>query len=313
MKKIVVIGGGTGSYNVLKGLKGYDVDLTAVVNMTDDGGSTGILRDEFGVLPPGDLRRCLVALSESTEIMKKLFQYRFQAGALQGHNLGNLLITALKDITGSDEKAIREACRILAINGKVLPVTLDDVRLCAELEDGTLIKGERNLDRPQHDGALRIKRLFLNGPAKAYEDTLLAISSADIIVLGPGDLYGSVISNLIIEGISSAIHNSKAKKAYVCNLMTKHGETNNFKVSDFVFELEKYLEIDSLDYVLVNSAAINPVVLSSYGKENALPVVFDEDKCKQFKAKFICADLVTSTEVLRHDSVLLAEKIMSLF
>lgn len=312
MKKIVVVGGGTGSYNVLKGLKGYDVDLTAVVNMTDDGGSTGVLRDEFGVLPPGDMRRCLVALSESTEIMKKLFQYRFPAGALQGHSLGNLLLAALKDLTGSDEKAIREACRILAIKGNVLPVTLKDCRLNAELEDGKIVFGEKNLDNPKHDGNLRIKRLFLNEPAPAYDDTLHAIAAADVIVLGPGDLYGSVISNLIVDSISEAIRASGAKKVYVCNLMTKHGETNNFKVSDFVFEVEKYLGIDALDYVLVNSAGINPVVLSSYGKENAVPVAYDEDKCRQFKAKFVTVDFVTSTEVLRHDSVLLAESIVGL-
>jgi len=312
MKKIVVIGGGTGSYNVLRGLKGYDVDLTAIVNMTDDGGSTGVLRDEFGVLPPGDLRRCLVALSESTEIMKKLFQYRFPSGALQGHSLGNLLLTALKDMTGSDEKAIREACRILAIRGNVLPVTLKDCRLNAELEDGTVVRGEKNLDNPEHDGRLRIKRLFLDEPAQAYDDALHAIAAADLIVLGPGDLYGSVIANLIVDSVSEAIRNSKAKKLYVCNLMTKNGETNNFKVSDFVFEVEKYLGIDSIDYVLVNTSMINPVVLSSYCKENAVPVEYDESKCGQFRARFIAADLVTSTEVLRHDSTLLAESIVSL-
>ncbi len=312
MRKIVVIGGGTGSFAVLKGLKDYDVDLTAIVNMTDDGGSTGILRDEFGVLPPGDVRRCIVALSESTEIMKRLFQYRFSSGTLQGHSLGNLLLTALKDITGSDEKAIKEACRILSIKGKVLPVTLKDCRLKAELEDGTVIDGEKNLDHPKHDGNLKIRRLFLNEPAEAYEDALYAISSADMIILGPGDLYGSVIANLIVEGVSDAIRFSNAKKVYVCNLMTKHGETNNFKVSDFVSEIESYLGKDSLDHVVVNKSGFSPLVLENYCKENAKPVEFDEDACSKFKARFVNAELITSTDVLRHDSSLLAEKIIGL-
>lgn len=314
MRKVVVIGGGTGSFAVLKGLKDYDVDLTAVVNMTDDGGSTGILRDEFGVLPPGDVRRCIVALSDSTEIMKQLFQYRFTNGSsLKGHSLGNLLLTALKQITGSDEKAIKEACRILNIKGKVLPVTLADCRLKAELEDGTVVEGEKNLDNPKHNGALRIKRLSLDKPAKAYDDALHTILTADMIILGPGDLYGSVIANLVVDGVSEAIRNSDAKKVYVCNLMTKHGETNNFRASDFVCEIEKYLGKDVLDYVIVNTSEFNPKVLESYCKENAKPAIFDKEDCEKFRAKFIAAELITSTDVLRHDSALLAGKIISLF
>lgn len=313
MKKVVVIGGGTGSFTVLRGLKDYDIDITAVVNMTDDGGSTGILRDEFGILPPGDVRRCLVALSDSTEIMKDLFQYRFTDGSsLKGHSLGNLLLTALKHITGSDEKAIREACRILNIKGKVLPVTLSDCRLKAELEDGTVVEGEKNLDNPKHDGNLRITRLSLDSPAVAYDDTLHAIASADVIVLGPGDLYGSVIANLVVEKISSAIRESKAIKVYVCNIMTKHGETNNFRVSNFVLEIEKYLGKGSLDYVIVNSSVISPELLKNYSMEKASPVVFDEGECAKFRAKFILAELVTSGDVLRHNSSLLAERIVSL-
>lgn len=313
MKKVVVLGGGTGSFAVLKGLKGYDVDITAVVNMTDDGGSTGVLRDEFGILPPGDIRRCLVALSDSTQITKDLFQYRFSSDtSLRGHSLGNLLLTALKDLTGSDEKAIREACRILNIKGKVLPVTLDNCRLKAELEDGTIINGEKNLDKPKHDGTLRIKRLFLNGKAAAYDDTLHAIRTADLIVLGPGDLYGSVIANLVVEGVADAVRDSNAKKVYVCNLMTKYGETNGFKVSGFVEVMESYLGAGALDYVIVNSSAFNPDVLEKYGKEHATPVEFDRENCNRFKARFIVAELMTSTEVLRHDSALLAERIISL-
>jgi len=283
------------------------------VNMTDDGGSTGVLRDEFGILPPGDIRRCLVALSDSTQITKELFQYRFSNDtSLNGHSLGNLLLTALKDLTGSDEKAIKEACRILNIKGKVLPVTLSDRRLKAELEDGTIIEGEKNLDNPKHDATLRIKRLSLNEPALAYRDTLDAINSADMIVLGPGDLFGSVIANLVVEGISEAIRLSKAKKVYICNLMTKYGETNNFKASDFVMEIENYLGKDSLDCIIINKSRFSPFVLNKYMQEHASPVEYDEFQCSRFKAEFIITELVTSTEVVRHDSTILAEVLLKL-
>lgn len=307
MKKIVVIGGGTGTYTVLKGLKNYDVKITAIVSMADDGGSTGVLRDEFGILPPGDIRKCVVALSESTEIMKDLFQYRFKNGAINGHSLGNLLITALQDITGSYEEGIKAASRILNIKGMVLPVSLSDCRLCAELEDGQIITGETNIDIPKHDGNLKINKIFLKPAAIANPKALEVIKEADLIVIGPGDLYSSIISNLVVEGIPEAIKSSKAKKVYVCNLMTKFGETNNFKASDLVKEIENYLGKDILDCIIVNNSEYDKNLLTKYEEEKAYPVIVDN-----IKYKTISADLITKPILIRHDSHKLANEIIGI-
>ncbi len=313
MKDIVVIGGGTGSFTTLRGLKDYDVNLTAIISMMDDGGSTGRLRDEFGILPPGDIRRCIVALSNSTEIMKDLFQYRFENGGLKGHSFGNLFITALKEITKSDEKAIKEACKILSIKGKVLPVTLDNCRLCAELENCQIIRGESNLDVPKHDGNLKINNVFLEPTAYAFREATEAIRQADLIVLGPGDLYGSIIVNLLVKGISEAIKKSKAKKIYVCNVMTKFGETNSFYVSDFVKEIEKYLGENILDYVLINHKVMDHSLLTKYESEKKFPVKFNEELLKKFEnIKFIKRDLIFEQELIRHDSKKLARAIMDI-
>src|SRR3989344_2524685 len=216
-KHIAVIGGGTGSYTVLKGLKEEDLDLTACENVTGDGGSSGVLRDEFGILPPGDLRRCIAALSNSTEVMKNLFQYRFPDGSVNKHSMGNLIITALQDITQSDTKAIEEASRIFSVKGRVLPVTLTRSRLHATLEDGETIHGESNIDVPKHDGNLRIKEVYLDPIATAYPAAVEALSRSDIIVIGPGYLYSRIIPNLLVQGIPEAIQKSKARRVYVCN------------------------------------------------------------------------------------------------
>ncbi len=311
--KIVALGGGTGLYTLLRGLKDYDLDITAIVNMTDDGGSTGELRDEFGVLPPGDIRRCIVALSESPERMKELFQYRFRKGVVKGHSFGNLFITALREITKSDEEAILEAAKMLNVRGKVLPVTLEDRRLEAELENGTIIKGETNIDIPKHNANLRIKKLRLNKKANANPKALKAIKQADLIILGPGDLFGSVISNLIVDGISGAIQKSRAKKVYICNLMTKYGETHEFAVEDFVFEVEKYLgDTGVLDFVVFSNQKISPEAVKAYAKQNAQPVSFDIDKIKKHPARFICAPLASRGDLLRHDSKKVAKVIWAL-
>lgn len=313
-KRIVTIGGGTGNYTVLKGLKNYDnLHLSAIVSMTDDGGSTGILRDEFGILPPGDIRRCIVALSESSEMMKELFQYRFNNGRfLKGHSFGNLFLTALKEITQSDEKAIEEACKIFAIKGDVIPVTLDNCQLCAELENRHLVIGETNIDIPKHDGNIPIKRVFLKPQAQAYKRALEAIENADIIILGPGDLYGSIISNLVVRGIPEAIQKSKAKKIYVCNLMTKFGETNNFQVHHFVETIEKYLGKNVLDCVIYNDSKIELPLLEKYAQEKKFPVLFDEKTFDNFNMKFIKKDLMTVPVLIRHDSQKLGEAIFEI-
>lgn len=309
MKKISVIGGGTGSYTVLIGLKKYDVDISAIVAMSDDGGSTGILRDEFGMLPPGDIRRCITALSQSPEIIKDLFQYRFEKGSVMGHTLGNLLITALKEMMKSDIDAIKAACKIFAVKGKVVPVTLDDVRLCAKLENGNLIYGESKIDIPEHDGRLKIERLFLNKKAEANPDAIKALSESDLIVIGPGDLYGSIISNLIIKGIPEAILSSKAKKVYVCNIMTKYGETNGFDSSDFYNAVVKYLGKDCIDYFIINDSIIDKKLMMKYCGENALPVKIN---LTPINAQCILKDVSSQSSMVRHDPERLASVIISL-
>lgn len=312
MKKVVVIGGGTGTFNVLMGLKKFLLDIVAVVTMSDDGGSTGRLRDEYGVLPPGDIRRSLVALSEASQIMRKLFSYRFDRGTLNGHSFGNLFLTSLKEILNSDEKAIEEAGKILKIRGRVLPVTLDDVRLCAELEDGQIIFGEKNIDVPKHKADIKIKKVFLSPRAIANQKVLEEIKNADLILIGPGDLYTSIIPNLLVDGICEAIMNSKAKKVYVCNLMTKNGETNNFKVTNFVGEIERYLGLGSLDFVIYEKGDYDGKILREYGLEKAYPVIADKENFNKFRAKFLGRIISKKEKLIRHDSDKLAREIINL-
>ncbi len=316
MQKIVVIGGGTGSYSLLRGLKRYTDDLTAVVTMFDSGGSTGVLRDEFGILPPGDVRRCLLALCDEKKqnrILRDLFSYRFDKGSgLSGHSFGNLFLTALKDITGSDIEAIEAASTILNIKGKVLPVTLDKAQLCAELEDASIIRGETNIDIPKHDGSLKIKRVFLDQEASPYLEVLDAIKDADKIIIGPGDLFTSVIPNLLVEGIPLALSHTKAKKIFVCNLMTKHGETNGFKASDFVAQIQKYLQGARIDAVICNNDLGSPNVLERYAQEKAFPVEVDKDKIKAMGLTVVEESLIVEPDLIRHNPIKLASVIMKL-
>jgi len=309
MQRIVVIGGGTGSYTALRGLKEYDIDLTAIVSMMDSGGSTGRLRDEFGFLPPGDVRRCLLALSPDTSMLRKLFDYRFSRGkGLNGHNLGNLFLTALRDITGREEEAITEASRILNIKGRVLPVTTTNCQLGAILENNQVVVGETNIDIPRYDPNLRIKKLFLVPKPRAYRGAVKAILGADKIVIGPGDLYTSILPNLIITGIRNAIKKSRAKKVYVCNIMTKYGETTGFKASDFVSEVRKYLGEGVLDYVICNNKKPSKNLLKEYEKEKAHFVEPNMKSSKKFKV--IKTDLLDNINLARHNPDKLAKTII---
>ena len=261
--KIVVVGGGTGSFTVLTGLKRYPVDLTAVVAMTDSGGSSGVLRDEFGHLPPGDVRQCLIALSPDerpTQTLRDLFSYRFDKGAgLDGHSFGNLFLTALTEITGGADKAIAEAGRILGIVGQVLPVTLTNAQLCARLEDGSEIVGEANIDVRKAGATSSIDYVYLTPKALAHPPAVQALEEAAAIVIGPGDLYTSLIPNLLVEGVPEAIERSRAKVVFVCNLMTKRGESDGYKASDFVGEanidVRKASATSSIDYVYLTPKA----------------------------------------------------------
>ncbi|MFA6319628.1 MAG: gluconeogenesis factor YvcK family protein [archaeon] len=296
MKKIVVIGGGTGSFNILSGLKNFPFELTSIVSMMDSGGSTGILRDEFGILPPGDARRCLVALSDSP-LMRTLFEYRFTKGkTLQGHSVGNLLLTALNEILGREDKAILSASEILRIKGKVLPVTMGNCHLGAELLNGKKIKRESKI------GNERVKKLFLTKKVKLFPPARKAILEADYIILGPGDFYTSILPNLLVKGTKESIKKSKAKTIFVCNIMTK-GETKNFTANDFVLELVKYLKINP-DYVLMNNKKPRTKVINRYKKEGS---EFVEPNYNGIKK-----DLLRKTDYARHDSEKLANEIFQI-
>jgi len=308
-KKIVVIGGGTGIFTVLFGLKKYPLQLSAIISMADSGGSTKILREEFGILPPGDVRRALVALSQSEKLLSDLFNYRFNEGRLNGHNFGNLLITALERIEGNFEKAIEKAGKILNIKGEVIPVTLKNTNLYALLEDGQIIEGETNIDIPKHDPNLKIKKVYLKPQAKANKKAKSAILNADLVVIGPGDLYTSIIPNLLVEGVPEAIKKSRAKKVFICNLMTKLGETNNFTGSDFIKEIEKYLKGKLLDYVIFNNKKPSPNRIAKYEKEGAAFVKCDKNNFKGKKLKIIRGNLLRKKGFIRHDPQKLAKVI----
>lgn len=304
-KKIVVIGGGTGVFTILTALKPYFENLTAIVTMADDGGSTGILREEFGMLPPGDIRRALIALSASdNKMLADLFSYRFEEGAgLTGHNFGNLMITALHRLTDDFEKAIGEAGKILMVRGKVIPVTREHSQLLAELEDGQIIKGETNIDIPQHDGKLKIKRVWLKPQPKINPNAEKAILAADLVIIGPGDLYTSLIPNLLVKGVKEALGKTKGKVAYFVNLMTKFGETNNFSASDFINAMKLYLGEGVLDFAVINNKKPSAQRLGAYVKERSEFVEADLENIPPVKNFMpIASDLARQKGLIRHDS-----------
>lgn len=312
VKRIVVIGGGTGVFTVLSGLKTYPHHLAAIVSMADDGGSTGVLREEFGILPPGDVRRVLVALARTDDkLLAELFNYRFKEGwGLEGHSFGNLLLTALERITGDFRQAIREAGRILGVDGEVIPVTTSNTRLFAELENGQVIEGETNIDIPKHNGHKRVQRLWLKPRAKANPEALQAIKKADAILLGPGDIFTSIIPNLLVSGIAEAIRKSRAKKVYICNLMTKFGETYGFKASDFLAAIEHYLGKNVLNYLVVNVQRPRREIMRRYIGEKADVVEVDEEAFRALKKpSLVKARLLRKGSLVRHDPIRLARLI----
>ena len=273
--------------------------------MFDSGGSSGVLRDEFGVLPPGDARRCLVALSEGEKeaTLRNLFNFRFnnKESSLHGHNFGNLLLTALTHIKTNEAEAIKEAGELLNIEGKVLPVSLNKAQLCAELEDGTIIEGETNIDIPAHNGELKIKKVFLRPRAFVFEETAKAIREADMIVIAPGDLYTSIIPNLLVEGVPEAIKANKGITVYVLNLMTKWGETHGFKASDFSRTALSYMGVLSFDYIIYNTKSFPTQLVDAYFVEKKHPIIIDE-KLKKYGRKLIAKDVYDDASILRHDS-----------
>ena len=321
--KILAIGGGTGLPIALEGLKTYSENLTAIVTVTDSGRSSGVIREQYGILPPGDVRNCLVALSETEEQEKdlyQLFQYRFNKGSLNGMSLGNLLMAALTDITGSFDQAIKKASKILAIKGKVLPSTLTSTHICAELKDGTVVEEELNVRAPRK---APIERVFLkSNDVECLPDAISEIEKADIIVIGPGSLYTSVISNLLVGGIKDALQRTKAVKIYLCNIVTQPGQTDNYTASDHIKAIIKYLGEGVLDYVLVNNNFPREEIIEKYRKGDADIVALDENLEKNNVAIEV-TDLIENIEqkrvlwekqdLIRHDPEKLADSICRVY
>ena len=321
--RVVTIGGGTGSYVSLMGLKKHRLKLTAIVNMIDNGGSSGKLRDELGVLPPGDVRQCLVALAESSTLLREIFSYRFEEGELSGHSFGNIFLSILEKKTGSMKKAISEVGNILRIKGNVVPVTFTQSNLCVDLANGETIFGETHIDEvKKKEKRAKIIKAYLSPNAKINSDAKEAIEKADYILIGPGDLYTSIIPNILVDKMPEAIKNSKAIKIYVLNLMTKYGQTTKFKASDHIADLEKYLGKNVLDFILVNSRRPNKKVLSWYEEFDEYPVDDDlgENKAYKIIRKDLIKDVIVSQgssdalrrSMIRHDSKKLAEEVMGL-
>ncbi|MGM0502480.1 MAG: uridine diphosphate-N-acetylglucosamine-binding protein YvcK [Bacillota bacterium] len=307
---IVVVGGGTGLSTMLRGIKKYTSNITAIVTVADDGGSSGVLRDELDVLPPGDIRNCLVALADTEPLMEKLFQYRFKKGTeLQGHSFGNLFIATLSKITGNFNEGVKKSSDVLAIRGRVLPSTLHDMRLCATLNNGATIEGESNI--PKADGEIRRVSIEPEG-CEALPEALQAIQEADAIVLGPGSLYTSVIPNLLIENLTKEIKKSEALKIYACNIMTQPGETDGYTASDHVQTIYDHIGEEIIDYVIVNDGEIEEELLEKYAEEGSYPVEVDWNQLLDQDLEIFSEDLINQTDLVRHDEDKLAQVIMNL-
>jgi uncharacterized cofD-like protein len=318
--RIVALGGGTGLSTVLRGLKDFVefrtrprpgakppksgqlrpiADLVAIVAVTDDGGSSGRLRREYKVLPPGDIRNCMVALSKDEHLLSQLFQYRFPAGrGLAGHSFGNLFVTALTNVTGDFAEAVRVSSRVLAIRGRIFPSTAQNVTLEAELENGAIVKGETNISRSHQ----RIVSVHLNPRrVKPLPEALAAIRHADLILIGPGSLYTSIIPNLLVEGVAEAIHKSRATCVYIANLMTQPGETQHYSVADHVNAIYEHSRKGLFDFVVINRKSVPPKILRRYKAEGAEPVQSSAAELKRMGIRYITGDLARYQRVVRHD------------
>lgn len=320
MKKITVIGGGTGTFIVLSGLKKYPIDLGVIVTMMDSGGSTGRLRDQLGVLPPGDLRQCLVALSDAPVLWRKLFLYRFDKGDLAGHNFGNIFLSALEKVAKNYQEVVDLAGFVLKIKGRVIPVTFEKAHLCVQYENGKIVKGEGNIDK-NYKEKTRIKKLYLEPKINANFQAIERILDSDYLIIGPGDLYTSIIPIFLVNKIKESIKKTKAKIIYILNLMTKTGQTTNYKASDHVSDIINYLERE-LDFLVINNGKIPNSIINWYKKFNE-KIVIDDVNENNFSGTIIRADIVDKKKVnisssdklvdprvrsiLRHDSNKLAK------
>ncbi len=303
-KKVVVIGGGTGTFSVLQALRDSPFEISAIVSTADDGGSTGILRDELGVLPPGDLRQALVALSADSSVLRDLFNYRFKEGSLSGHSFGNLLLSALEKVTGKFDQAVLEAGKILAINGQVIPVTTDQMHLFAQTLDGKTVSGEHAIEQHLWSEKEHINKLWIEPACTVHPLARQVILNADLIVIAPGSIYTSLIPNLLVDGVCEALHKTKAKIAYVVNLMTEKGQTGSFSVQDFAALIEQYIGERQIDYVIYNNRLPAPGLLDLYKKEmERSPVKVDVKRRKSLPYRLVGANLLSTKPPIIPESV----------
>ncbi len=306
--EIAVVGGGHGLSVLLRGIKQATSNVTAVVTVADDGGSSGRLRQDLGIIPPGDLRNCLVALADTEPLMEKLFQHRFEGNSeLAGHSFGNLFIAAMAQVTGDMETALLESSKVLAVKGKVLPASKDFVRLDAIMEDGSIVCGESKIPEAHK----RIHRVKLYPEhAEAVQSSLDAIRTASAIVLGPGSLYTSIMPNLLVEGIGDAVCRSKAVKIYICNVMTQPGETDGYTASMHVKAIMDHAGRNAVDYVIVNSTPVPENLKRKYAEKGAYPVLVDDEELNKLGVGVIKADLITSKDAIHHDPKKLCDSVM---
>ena len=309
--KIVVVGGGTGLSTLLRGLKDYSSNITAIVTVADDGGSSGRLRREIGVLPPGDIRNCIAALADEEELLTELFQYRFKAGeGLSGHSFGNLFLTAMSKITGDLEQAVVASSKVLAISGKVLPSTLSDVSLWAEMEDGRLIEGESNI--PEAKGKIKSFGCIPANPP-GLPAAVKAIREAEYIIIGPGSLYTSIIPNLLVPDIRTAIAKADVPRIYICNIMTQPGETEGYSVADHIREIDRIGKQKLFDAVLVHRKPPTAVSLQRYALENSHPVYLDRQEIARLNRRIVMANVMEEDPIrghVRHSSSQLARVLL---
>lgn len=306
--KVVTIGGGTGLSVLLRGLKKYPLEITAVVTVADDGGSSGKIRSDMNIPSPGDIRNVIAALSDVEPYLEKMFQYRFDIGEVKGHPVGNLMIAAMTDIHGDFSTAVKVMSRILNVRGTVLPTTNDIATLNAVLSDGEIIRGESSITKA---GGVIDHVYITPSRVKPNEDVLKAIEEADYIIMGPGSLYTSIIPNLVISKVSEKIRESNAKKIYVCNVMTQHGETDNYTVSDHIVAINKHVEENIFDLVIANSREFDDSILSKYHKEKQEPVKIDQEKIKELGVKLIKNNDVgiVDNNTIRHNADKVSELI----
>ena len=306
--KVVTIGGGTGLSVLLRGLKKYPLDITAVVTVADDGGSSGKIRSDMNIPSPGDIRNVIAALSDVEPYLEKMFQYRFDSGEVKGHPVGNLMIAAMTDIHGDFSTAVKVMSRILNVRGTVLPTTNDIATLNAVLSTGEIIRGESSITEA---GGVIDHVYITPSRVKPNEDVLRAIEQADYIIMGPGSLYTSIIPNLVISKVSEKIRESSAKKIYICNVMTQHGETDNYSVSDHVVAINKHVEENIFDLVIANSREFDDSILSKYHKEKQEPVKIDQEKIKELGIKLIKNNDVgiVDNNTIRHNADKVSELI----